>query len=366
MRAWRRISSASSANTSKEIGCIGDPLQQPLRELLVVGQPGLPHQRRVRREPAIRGSAARARIPSRSAPSAKILTSRTSSICGPTLQRSLVDDRAGSGRRGEVGRRAGRRARRCRALVRAARMLDRARSGSRPPRRRRVAVGVADHPRGARDRCRARRAASSSMPGRGLAAVARPAQPGDDAVGMVQADAEVVEARRPRRASSSRTRSLDRLELRERDRPLGGRRLVGDAHEQVAGRRRRAQRVGGAGDQRDIVRRAAATPACPVSGSGTSSLITPSRSTNTAAAAAHRRAGPRSSDSQWPCWAASSGCETSACQTTAWKDSTSGVFRSGGASITIATSASWASVPSGRADDAVDRALRARVPARSR
>jgi UDP-glucose 4-epimerase len=64
------------------------------------------------------------------------------------------------------------------------------------------------------------------------------------------------------------------------------------------------------------------------------------------ASLAHRRA-PADSVSQCPWRTASSGWETSPCQTTACKDSTSGVRSSGVGSSTIATSASSATAPPG-------------------
>ena len=48
--AWRRISSAVVGEHLERNRVGGDPLEQALGELLVVGQPGLPHQRRVGRE----------------------------------------------------------------------------------------------------------------------------------------------------------------------------------------------------------------------------------------------------------------------------------------------------------------------------
>ena len=59
--AWRRMSAPSSAKTSNEIGRSVISLQDPPGELLVVAQPRLPHQRRVRGEALDVGLARRAR-----------------------------------------------------------------------------------------------------------------------------------------------------------------------------------------------------------------------------------------------------------------------------------------------------------------
>ena len=68
----------------------------------------------------------------------------------------------------------------------------------------------------------------------------------------------------------------------------------------------------------------------------------------------------RSAISQCPGCAASSGCETSACHTTAWNDSTSGVFRSAGGIDDDRDVGQLGQRPAGCPDHAVDRAPRAR------
>ena len=78
-RAWRSISANSSENTSNEIGRSGIAAQDLAGEGRVVGDAGLAHQRRVGGE-ALDVAASRyiSSMPSMSAPSAKILTFRSS------------------------------------------------------------------------------------------------------------------------------------------------------------------------------------------------------------------------------------------------------------------------------------------------
>ena len=124
------------------------------------------------------------------------------------------------------------------ALVRAAGMLDRTvrQPAARPASD--VAVGVADHPRARRGRCRGRAAASSSMPGRRLAAVARPGQlrrrRRRDGAGRAGTASKRDAARR----RAARARAPGRpASCASDDRALRGRRLVGDADQQPARRR---------------------------------------------------------------------------------------------------------------------------------
>ena len=74
--------------------------------------------------------------------------------------------------------------------------------------------------------------------------------------------------------------------------------------------------------------------------------MTPSRSRKTAPWLTGRSR--CSTDSHFPGAVASAGCETRRCHTIAWNSSTWGVRRSGGASMTMQTSASFAVAPSAR------------------
>ncbi len=134
---------------------------------------------------------------------------------------------------------------------------------------------------------------------------------------------------------------VHRQQLRRRDLALRRRRLVGDAHQAIAGRcsARSGRRSAG---RRRTSWTLSGDSARPMIGSGTSSLSTPSRSRNTAARpltliaiSAYRLARVEAAGERLPVarLTASSGCDTSACQTTAWKDSTSGVRSSGGGSM---------------------------------
>ena len=221
--------------------------------------------------PAIRRSAASARIPSRSAPSAKILTLRSSEHRVECLL-------ARRGRIEPLPRRRGRRRARlrCRRAGRACGRCRDARPGRcgsprrAPPRRRRRCRRSSTTRRG---RCRARPPPRAASPARGLRQSHAPAELGDDPRGMVQAQTEAVEvhplARRaarapapgPRAARSRLTSPLAAagwLETPTRRQPAAR-----EAPQRP--RRRRATSATSSGLR-------AATPGRPLTGSGTSSL----------------------------------------------------------------------------------------------
>src|ERR1035437_1261231 len=136
----------------------------------------------------MRLSAASARIESRSAPSEKIFTSRSS------IMRSIysLPEQERCDRRAEIGH-----DRVCRlgaaTLVRARGMGDQRRPAAGCPAREHLAVGVTDHPRSRQvdPQLACRRKQHS---GGGLAAFALPGEFGHDTVGVVMADPEVNKA----------------------------------------------------------------------------------------------------------------------------------------------------------------------------
>ncbi len=133
------------------------------------------------------------------------------------------------------------------------------------------------------------------------------------------------------------------MQLLDRHLALRGGGLVGDTDEQVTGLRQAAGGRGGAGDQAHVLHaqrrlRETAAGICDELVEHTVAIEESGGPHGFSAA---------TSDSQCPCWTASAGCDTSACQTTAWKDSTSGVRRDCGGSSVMAMSASSASVPPG-------------------
>jgi len=134
--------------------------------------------------------------------------------------------------------------------------------------------------------------------------------------------------------------SLDAFEIVQPDDPFGSGGLIGDANTRITSTSKPAERRGRTGDQHDFL--------------GIKWGLRESRYrvrdelVHDAVAVKEDRPPHRELiDSQWPCWTARDGCDTSACHTSAWKDSTSGVRRSAGAEMMIATSASSASVPPG-------------------
>ena len=77
-----------------------------------------------------------------------------------------------------------------------------------------IPVGVADHPRASEVEAQVRRG-GEQHPGRGLAAIALPGQLRNHALGMVEAESEIVEAR-AFRGQQLQDPSLDRVQLSER------------------------------------------------------------------------------------------------------------------------------------------------------
>ena len=74
------------------------------------------------------------------------------------------------------------------------------------------------------------------MPGAGLRQVAFTGQLRNHALGMVEAESEIVEAR-AFGGQQLQDPSLDCLQLGERHQALGGARLIGDAHQRASRRR---------------------------------------------------------------------------------------------------------------------------------
>ena len=189
-------------------------------------------------------------MPSRSAPSAKIFTSRSIQHGRQRYASRRRRDRLGG--RGEIAAPAVRARPAPAALVRAAPGCS-TRTVRQPAARAGldVGVGVADHPATRRGRARARAAASSSIPGAGLRQSQSRVSSGDDAVGVVEAEPEVVElhalsARAARAPAPARARSSSSDDL-----ALGGRGLVGDADEHGSPRRAaRASAARRAGSER--------------------------------------------------------------------------------------------------------------------
>ena len=101
MRAWRRISSASSANDLERDRVVGDPLEQPLANSCVVGQARLPHQRRVGREARDPRVGGEREDPVEIGAVGEDLESRSSSMLNPT--HSSRSRRPGRGLHPEVG-----------------------------------------------------------------------------------------------------------------------------------------------------------------------------------------------------------------------------------------------------------------------
>ena len=154
---------------------LGDPLEQALGELGVVGQPGLPHQRRVRREsrdPRIgRERKDAVEIGSVGEDAGGDLVEHCSHDIGPLPTRAsrheLRSERPGEQLAGDVRSGASDPGCAASALVGAPGVLDQHGPAARRPARQDVGVGVAEHPRCRQVEIRARRSVSS-MPGAGL------------------------------------------------------------------------------------------------------------------------------------------------------------------------------------------------------
>src|SRR5262249_41034509 len=159
--------------------------------------------------------------------------------------------------------------------------------------------------------------------------------PLDDPPRMVQAELEVVEAD-ALRGKQLQHPLLGRDQLLDAHLPLCRRRLVGDADEQITGRGKFPQRRPDPGQQAHVVGRKRGTepPVLEV----WNSLVEDAVAIDERGVRPGHFCSAASSFSQCPAWTASSGWQTSACQTTAWKDSTSGVFSAAGASIWTTTS----------------------------
>ena len=199
----------------------------------------------------------------------------------------------------------------------------------------RVDVGVADHP--ATGEVDVEVGSSLQQhPGLRLPAVARLCELGVDRIGMVQAVAVVVD-----RDSTSR-RAVERRarEPREgpRARPFPSPRLVGSRQ------RRYGSRVSGYDGSRQLLPGTSRTSSLTFGPSNDSSTGVPDELDDDAVpveedgALAHRPSAA-STDSHFPGALTSAGCETRRCHTIAWNSSTWGVRRSGGASMTMQTSA---------------------------
>ena len=296
-------------------------LQQPLGELRVVGQAGLPHQRRVRREarrcadrrPAPgsrRGRRRRRRSGWRSRSSMRSTRNR---LAAGQLLSPLADDCRHAPRTGR--RLSGRRAASAAACGRclAARSAP---FGIQPPARRRRRRRCRRSSRTRTGRARAPPPPRAACPGAGLRHSHGPRSSGMTPSGWCR-QRRKPSKRTPSASSSSRTRSCTCEQLLESRSfpwlpPAGWR---PDQDEPRVGQAPRRRRRAG---QQPHVARLQRRLGQPESESGTSALSTPSRSRK----AARRRLTvpwsrrPRGSPSA-RAGAASSGCETSACQTTA-------------------------------------------------
>ena len=252
-----------------------DPLKQALGELLVVGQPRLPHQRRVGREaryPLIcREREDRIQVgPVRKYLDAKLVNHRDSfyslsariTFAAAAKLRTIV-----SGWGVAV------------ALVSAAGVLDQRRTAPGRPPCGHVPVGVADHPRSSRVEVELPRRLEQHPRSR-LAAFARAHQLRNDPLRVVQAQLERIEAD-PLGGEQLQHPGVYGLELLKRDQALCRRRLVGHADQPPAGVCQAPQRADAPGTSLISPGRSGDSGR-PLTGSGTSSLMTPSRSTNTA------------------------------------------------------------------------------------
>ena len=281
-RASRR---QSSAKTSNEIGPVGDAARARLSAKAgVVGDAGLAHQRRVGGEALDAGvSGQRAAGSSRSAPSAKILTVRRSCLVAqcrlPAIRAVACATRraAASTSSTPVIRRLPRP-----SAMRRRRVLDEDRTTPRGAPRADVDVGVADHPRW-RERSETPSAAAASRIRPGAACGSR--TPAELGVGP-RPDGGGSSARRrwPRRpppavarsrawtasSSASVCRALRRSRLVRHHRQRQAR----PARAAAAPRRQPGVRTTSSARYGDSGR--------PLSGSTTTSLMTPSRSRKTA------------------------------------------------------------------------------------
>ena len=159
----------------------------------------------------MRGSAASARMPSRSAPSAKILTSGRQPprrSLTPSPRRGSGSPRRGAGRRRRASGAAA--ASRLWALPGCSTRTVAAPGRARRPRRRRRCRRPS---RALRGRGRAPRAASSSMPGAGLRQSQRPASSATTPSGWCRQKCERRRASHPPPPASSMHARLNRVEL---------------------------------------------------------------------------------------------------------------------------------------------------------
>ncbi len=216
-------------------------------------------------KPAIRGSAASARMASRSAPSAKIFTWRSSITRRNVLARRresrapAAPQISGHARPARPRRAA---CERCRAVDQ-----DRRAAGRAPGEN--VAVGVADHPRAARS-MPSRRAAASSIPGAGLrhshAPVSSgPPRPGGEGRG----GSRRTHALAP---SSSSTRAWTAWSRSSETTPFAAAGWLETPTSSQPASASRCSAAAAPGDQRDV-RRRSGDSGRPLTGSATSSLI---------------------------------------------------------------------------------------------
>ena len=223
-------------------------------------------------------------------------------------------------------------------LVRARRILDDDRPAACGGSCLDVSVRVADHPGGRQVEVELSRGVEQH-PGRRFTAVAGHCQAGHRSIRVVEAEPERVrlDSLSPKQFEHARLHALERV---ERHRSLRRSGLVGNADEDETRITEPLQARGRAGNERHPgwvewrLRQA---------GAGIRYELVD----DAVAIEEGRRTHREAIDSQCPCLTARSGCETSACQTTAWNDSTSGVRRSSGGATSTAASASSASVPPG-------------------
>ena len=230
---------------------LGDPLEQPLGELLVVGQPGLPHQRRVRREPGDARVRGEREDPVEIGPVGEDLDVRSSSTSGQfnafSSQTAMF---AAASRSGATDIGSGETPERLWALTG---VLDR--SGPAAGGRCRPATSASVSPiiHDAARSTSSARAASSSIPGAGLRQSQRPeSAPATTPSGWCR------QIRKPSRLDALgreqlENAGLDRCELLGGDESLGRRGLVGDADQQLSRRGKFAQRVSGARDEAHVL-----------------------------------------------------------------------------------------------------------------
>ena len=342
----------------------------------VVGQPGLPHQRRVggeardprvggQREDAVEvgavGEDPRRDLVEHRRPRSNATVARPTITLGGRERRDCAAASARSGARSAT---------RPGALVGAARMLDQRRSGS--PRPRPAATSASVSPT-IHERARSRpssRAASSSIPGAGLRQSQAPRAPARPRRGGAGTGAK------PSSSTPSRREQLEhalvhRAQLRRASPcpwrpPAGWRRRPARSRPSRERRAARRRRPGSSAHVARTQRRLGQRRVIRVGRRSSLSDAVAVEEARRARGAQRVAIAARASVSQWPCWTASSGWETSACQTTAWKDSTSGVRSSAGGVDQDRHVGELGQRAARGADDAVDRSARPRGPAPSR